>query len=458
MKYIIFLLLFVLSTAQTLSLTPEEEDILKKTDTLKCVSTGAWAPFNLLEKGRPAGIGHEYWTLIRQRLHLQNSCRIVKNWNEVLREIEQKKADMTIATQPTPKRLKYARFSKPYVTYPIVIVTKNDVGFIDNLDLLKGKTIAVGEGYAVAYILKKDYPQLKTVSVESIDKALELIDKGEVFATIEILPVVAYKLNKDEFYDLKISGSIPEHFPLSIMVGKEHEALLPLIDKAIDTITKEERDRINKRWITIHYDKRVSGKYFYMLLALFLFVLLAASLWLFVLKREIKEKERMEQRLKHLAHLDSLTSICNRYMLDVTLDKEIALSKRYGTPLSIIFFDIDGFKKINDGYGHDVGDAVLSELSRVVSNAVRESDILGRWGGDEFLLILPGTEEENAVKLAEELNRLIEKHVFKKHLSIHCTFGVTSYKEGDNRQTIMSRVDKYFYAAKKQKREEARNL
>lgn len=118
MKYIVFLLLFVFSSAQTLSLTPEEEHILK-IHTLKCVSTGAWAPFNLVENGKPVGIGLEYWTLIRKKLHLPSNCRIVKNWNEVLREIEQKKADMTIATQPTPKRLEYARFSKPYVTYPI---------------------------------------------------------------------------------------------------------------------------------------------------------------------------------------------------------------------------------------------------------------------------------------------------------------------------------------------------
>ena len=457
MKYIVFLLFLAFSCAQALSLSPKEKNIIQS-NTLQCVSTGAWAPFNLLEKGKPAGIGFEYWTLIRQRLHLKSNCHLVKNWNEVLDEIEHQKADMTIATQPTPKRLEYAVFSKPYVTYPIVIVTRNDVGFIDNLDLLKGKTVAVGEGYAVAYILKKYYPELKTVYVESIDKALELIDEGKVFATIEILPVVAYKLNKYEFYDLKISGSIPQHFPLSIMLGKAHESLLPLINKAIDSITKEERDRINKRWITVYYDQRISGKYFYILLGLFIFVLLAASIWLFLLKREIREKKRIEKRLKELAHLDSLTSICNRYMLDVTLDKEIALSKRYGTSLSIVFFDIDGFKKINDSYGHNVGDSVLSELSRLVSNAVRESDILGRWGGDEFLLILPETQEENAKKLANDLNRLIEKHVFKKHLSIHCTFGVTSYHEGDSRQKMMSRVDKYFYEAKKQKREAQESL
>jgi polar amino acid transport system substrate-binding protein len=452
MKGIVFILLFIFSYAQPLALTSQEKEILKK-HPLKCISTGEWAPFNLIEHGKLTGIGYDYWKVISERLNIKDDCRIVKNWHQVLTEIEHKTADMTLATKPTPKRLEYARFSKPYVTYPIVIVTKNDVGFIDDIDLLKGKTIAVGKGYAVVNILKKHYPALKIRYVENIDNALDLIDKGKVFATIEILPVVAYKLNENQFFNLKISGSIPYYFPLSIMLRKEHETLLPLINKAIDSISKEERDKINKPWIVIHYDEKISSRYFYILLLGSICIVLVFAIWLFLLKKEIRQKNSIEQRLKKLAHIDSLTSIFNRYMLDVTLDKEIALVKRHGNPLSVIFFDIDGFKNINDTYGHNVGDSILSELSRLISNSIRESDIFGRWGGDEFLLICLETKEEDALHLAGQLNRIIERHTFKKHVNVTCSFGVTSYREGDTRQCIMARVDRHFYEVKRSKRE-----
>jgi len=448
MKYILFVFLFTFAYTQPLPLTPQEKQILEN-HPLTCISTGLWAPFNLLEDGKFAGIGFDYWDIIRERLDIKNGCKIAESWTQVLNAIKNKTADMTIATQPTPERLEYASFSRPYVTYPIVIATKNDVGFIHNIDLLKDKTIAIGKGYAVAHILKEYYPTLKVMYVESIDEALDLVDKEKVYATIEILPVLAYKLNKDKFNNLKISGSIPHDFPISIMLRKDHAVLLPLINKAINSITKEEKNRINERWIMIHRTSKVLSKYFYALLFSALFIFTFFSIWLLLLKKEIIQKSRTEKKLKKLVNIDSLTSIFNRYMLDMTLEKEIVLVERHHNPLSVIFFDIDGFKNINDKYGHKVGDSILKELSSLVSKSIRKSDVFGRWGGDEFLLVLLETKEEDAVKFAEHLKNMIETHKFKGHMYITCSFGVTSYKEDDTPQSMITRVDALFYKDKR---------
>jgi len=166
-------------------------------------------------------------------------------------------------------------------------------------------------------------------------------------------------------------------------------------------------------------------------------------------KKEIIQKNRTERKLKKLVNIDSLTRIFNRHMLDATLDTEIALVQRHGNPLCVVFFDIDDFKNINDRYGHKVGDSILKELSQLIAKMIRKSDVFGRWGGDEFLLILLETKEEDALIFAEHLDKVIQEHHFRRDISISCSFGVTCYKNGDTRESLMSRVDKYFYNTKR---------
>jgi len=448
MKKILFLLLFsLLLYADTLPLTFQEKELIN-TQSFNCISTGSWAPFNLWENNQFTGIGFDYWNLLRQRLNIKSECQHVSSWVEVLEKIKNKSADVTVATQSTKERLEYAVFSKPYAIYPIVIVTKNDIGFIHDLDILKDKKIAIGKDFTVDTILKEHYPHLNIVYVKSIEDALEKVEQGEVFASIDILPVLAYNINKEKFSNLKISGSTPYNFSVSFMFQKEYEMLLPIINKAIDSISKEEKNIINERWLKIHRSEKTFSTYSYVFFVLILFF----AIRLFLLQKEVIKKNRKEKELKKLVNIDSLTNIFNRYMLDNTLDKEISLSERHKTPLSIIFFDIDGFKSINDTYGHKVGDSILKELSNVIRLTIRKSDIFCRWGGDEFLIVLINTEEENAKKLAKNIEIKIKKYKFKKDIPVHCTFGITSYKKGDIREDMIKRVDEIYYKEKNLKR------
>ncbi len=169
------------------------------------------------------------------------------------------------------------------------------------------------------------------------------------------------------------------------------------------------------------------------------------------LEKEIKNKHNELEHYEKLASFDSLTLVYNRYMLDTILEQQLAIVSRYRKMLSIIFFDIDDFKIINDKYGHDAGDAVLIEISQIISTSIRGSDIFGRWGGDEFLLILPETSKKQASKLAEILDRKIREHTFPYIDHVSCSFGVASYEFGDKEQDILKRVDESLYEAKKNK-------
>jgi len=170
------------------------------------------------------------------------------------------------------------------------------------------------------------------------------------------------------------------------------------------------------------------------------------------LKKEIRRKAVDIAHLEKVSRIDALTKIGNRQMLDKVLAQHLAMAQRYRQLMSVIFFDIDHFKAINDQYGHNVGDEELISLSRLVSDSIRESDAFGRWGGDEFLIILPESSQRQARRLAEVLDAKIRKHTFGQAGHLSCSFGVVAYQYGDTIKSLMERADRKLYEAKKHNR------
>lgn len=170
------------------------------------------------------------------------------------------------------------------------------------------------------------------------------------------------------------------------------------------------------------------------------------------LARDITRRKNMEERLFSQSITDSLTELNNRSRLDVLLNEELAKSDRYATAFSLILTDIDHFKRVNDNFGHQTGDRVLKEVARILSENIRGTDVVGRWGGEEFMIICPGTDASSAGILAEKLRELIARGI-KGEGAVTASFGVTQYRSGDTPLSIMARVDRALYRAK----EEGRN-
>jgi len=154
------------------------------------------------------------------------------------------------------------------------------------------------------------------------------------------------------------------------------------------------------------------------------------------------------RELQLLSETDSLTGIYVRGKFDQELSKWIELANRYGHPLSIIMFDIDDLKKVNDRLGHLAGDRIISTLASLVRRVLRKTDIFARWGGDEFVILLPNTEKDQAYELAERIRDLIAGHSFKAVGFLSCSFGVEELRKGDERNSLLSRVDRKLYEAK----------
>ncbi len=164
--------------------------------------------------------------------------------------------------------------------------------------------------------------------------------------------------------------------------------------------------------------------------------------------RDISEYKEMEQQLRLLSITDPLTGVYNRRFLQETLLKELYRAERHGTPLALIMLDIDHFKQINDRYGHDSGDKVLQNMVRLIKGRIRASDCLARWGGEEFLLLLPNTVLSDAVALSNALLEAIRLTAIHDVETITASFGVACYRLGDSVETILLRADNQMYAAK----------
>ncbi|MCF7943689.1 MAG: sensor domain-containing diguanylate cyclase [Spirochaetia bacterium] len=158
--------------------------------------------------------------------------------------------------------------------------------------------------------------------------------------------------------------------------------------------------------------------------------------------------EKSQKKLVSLTITDHLTGTANRMRLEAVLGQELARSQRYDTLFSVLLIDIDNFKVLNDTYGHAEGDAVLIQFSELLISSIRGTDIFGRWGGDEFMLILPHTILDKALVLAEKIRRSIEGHVFNKRTAVTISIGATVLNHGDTLQQLIKRADDALYRAK----------
>ena len=162
------------------------------------------------------------------------------------------------------------------------------------------------------------------------------------------------------------------------------------------------------------------------------------------LKKHADEKAAMDR----LAITDSLTGVANRRGLNVRLSEERARAQRYDDTFSILVLDLDRFKSVNDTFGHAAGDQVLREVARLLQDECREPDLAGRWGGEEFMMILPQVDLQEAAEVAERIRERVKNTVFGDGVSVTISIGVASYGDGHTTGGLFAQADRALYAAK----------
>ncbi|MBL0708161.1 MAG: diguanylate cyclase [Sulfurimonas sp.] len=163
---------------------------------------------------------------------------------------------------------------------------------------------------------------------------------------------------------------------------------------------------------------------------------------------EITSLTLLKKNLEKKAYTDELTKVPNRAYFEEQFILEVQASKEEGQTFAIIILDIDKFKDFNDTYGHLVGDEILKELASIVKTQTRVGDTFARWGGEEFVKLLPNVDLTKAKKIAENLRNSIDKNIFTQGLRLSCSFGVAEFQEDDTKESILKRADNALYKAK----------
>lgn len=178
--------------------------------------------------------------------------------------------------------------------------------------------------------------------------------------------------------------------------------------------------------------------------------------WMEIIKQKGDELSKINQKLlektvslEEKASTDFLTKLYNRRKFDDIMEYEVNQVKRYkDRDLCVLLLDIDGFKYINDTYGHDIGDKILQDIARILKISSRQSDVVCRWGGEEFAIALSETNLENALIVSEKIRITIEHHTFTNDLRLTCSFGISQYHTNDTYSSLFKRADEALYKAK----------
>ena len=157
-----------------------------------------------------------------------------------------------------------------------------------------------------------------------------------------------------------------------------------------------------------------------------------------------------------VAEKDELTKIYNRSKFNSLLSSSMRKSLVNNEPFSLIILDVDHFKKINDTYGHDMGDSVLKDMASIIKSELRDRDNFARWGGEEFVVLAESLAEKEASDLSERLRKAIEEYKFDRNIKVTCSFGVTQFRFSDTESSILKRADEALYVAKDNGRNQVR--
>jgi len=222
---------------------------------VKCITAKNWAPIISTQNGVLSGIAFDYWKVIAKHANIINTCIQTNNLDTVFNQIKNKISDITITATISQDRLKYANFSKPYLSYPIVIATKTDKNFISSTSFLNNKKVSIVKDYGSYDLLRSKYPRINFIQVQNTQEALKLLANEQVYAAIGILPVLSYQIGKYGFSNLKISGTTEFDLDMKIMVRDDYKELVSVINKSIDLISEEEKNVISKKWTSVKYEQ-----------------------------------------------------------------------------------------------------------------------------------------------------------------------------------------------------------
>ena len=425
------------------ALNTAEQNYVRQNPVVRYCVDPDWPPFERInEQGQHEGIAADLIALVAQRTGLRFELVPTKDWEESLEASRQGRCTVLSFLNSSPKREQWLIFTEPLLSDPNVLITREKHTYIADPAGLSNESIVLPQGTAVEERIRRDYPNLRIISAKSEQEALTMVSEHRADMALRSLIVAADTIRKEGLFNLKIAGQIPDSAnKLRIGIVKNAPLLRAVLNKGVRTITPQEREQIINRHVAINAQMGVDYSLIAKLVAGFLVLGAIGLYWSLRLKR-------LNNELKRLAQTDLLTGLYNRSMLDEQLRQELERARRYNRPFSLVMLDIDRFKSVNDDFGHLMGDKVLIAISATAKNSLRTTDILGRWGGEEFLVLCPETGTAEALLVAERIRAAVNQATYPTKRSHSLSAGVASLGPVDTADTLLQRADTALYAAK----------
>ncbi|WP_167631079.1 diguanylate cyclase [Mariprofundus ferrooxydans] len=400
-----------------------------------------WMPFESIKSGQHIGIVADIFKLFRAELPIPVQLVPTGSWQDSITSAKERKCDIFSLASSTPERRKYMDFTTPYIKAPIVMATTMDKFFIDDIATVADRKLGVVKGYAIAESLRDKYKNINIVDVDSITDGLKRVESGELFGYIDNLMSIAAYIQKDFTGVLKVSSRLDQDVNLSVATRNDEPILRDIFEKLVVNLDSDKKQGIFNKWVSVKQEVMEDYTFLWKLFA-------GIALLSFGFIYHFSRLNRLNNRLRIISNTDKLSGLYNRVKMDSVLTAQKASVDRYQNNVSLIMIDIDFFKEVNDTFGHAVGDTVLITLSDIMKNNVRATDYLGRWGGEEFLIVCPNTGLTDAGILAEKLVRKVSQQTFDQVGTVTISAGVASFSKESTIEDSLIQVDKALYQSK----------
>ncbi len=293
-----------IKVAEKFDLTPKEKVWLKTHQTINVAGPEAFPPFCFKDnKNKEKGISLDYLHVILKSLGLKMNIHINLPWTQVLNMAKEKKIDLIACVAKTEDRMAYLSFSEPYLSFPLVIISRKDMGFIGNIDDLYGKKVAIIKKASPFKLLKKEKIKIDVHYVDTPLDGLKAVSFGQADARIENLATASYLIQTHGLSNLKIAAPTSyENYTLHMAVRKDFPELLSIINKALGAITSIEQSKIKNKWLSVRYEHGITVmdnlKWFLPILILSVIIVTMMLIWNRKLKNESYERKQVEKKLR----------------------------------------------------------------------------------------------------------------------------------------------------------------
>jgi len=342
------------------------------------------------------------------------------------------------------KVIRFSSNDKDYIAMfnPLNDITGKKIGFImtfveDNLyrtilrTFIEELVVAILLGFLVIYFVYEEIEYKKYIrNIIDTQKDILLVTDGDIIKDVNQAFLDFFSVNSIREFIKQGSKCVCDRF-----VKEDGYLQKNMGDKSWIEYINTFKDREH---IAIMKSQDGSNRYFKIEINGF-----SKSNDFIVIFYDVTDDLKKKKELENKAYYDNLTGVYSRERFDFFLNEKLNQKREF----SLIMFDIDHFKLVNDTYGHDIGDSVLTELTKLIFEHIREEDIFARWGGEEFMIIV-SLDLKNAKRFAQKLRKIIELHTFKGVNHITCSFGIAEYKRYDSFEKLIKKVDKMLYLAK----------